>query len=110
MKIVSNKPKTQRIKKCLNVTYCGKKKVRRPFLIEPIGINLWFDATLNKWTNGFNSKHDITSSYYAMTGFGLNNVYSLKAAKRLIHKWEVPKGTKFIVSLPFIGHHFLITK
>ena len=52
----------------------------------------------------------MTTSYYAMKYDGYNNVYSLKATKRLINKWNVPKGTRFIVSLPFVGYDFYITK
>ena len=52
----------------------------------------------------------MTTSYYAMTYDGFNNAYSLKAVKRLIHKWNVPKGTIFRASLPFVGFDFFITK
>jgi hypothetical protein len=45
-----------------------------------------------------------------MTNDGFNNAYSLKAVKRLIAKWNVPKGTKFRASLPFVGHDFFLTK
>lgn len=51
-----------------------------------------------------------TSVYYSMTCHGFNNVYSLKAVLRLVRKWKVPKGTKFIAHLPFVGYSFLITK
>lgn len=41
---------------------------------------------------------------------GFNDAYSLKAVKRLVAKWNVPKGTKFRASLPFVGYDFYITK
>jgi len=52
----------------------------------------------------------MTTSYYSMKSEGFKDVYSLKAVKRLIHKWDVPKGTKFRASLPFVGHDFYIKK
>ncbi len=39
-----------------------------------------------------------------------NNVWSLKAAKRKIANWDVPKGTWFRVSLPYVGYDFKIRK
>jgi len=45
-----------------------------------------------------------------MTHNGFNNIYSLKAAKRIIAKWNVPKGTKFSVGLPWVGYSFTVSK
>lgn len=52
----------------------------------------------------------MTTSYYSMRHAGFNDVYSLKAVKKLVAKWNVPKGTKFRASLPFVGHDFFLTK
>ncbi len=30
--------------------------------------------------------------------------------KRLIHNWDVPKGTLFVASLPYVGHTFKLKK
>lgn len=113
MKIKSSKPRGQRIFKCKKIEYtsCGKKvKTIRPFWIEPIGDSWWFDLKLGNWTKEYNSKNGMTTSYYSMVHDGFNNAYSLKAVKRLIAKWNVPKGTKFRASLPYVGYHFIITK
>jgi len=114
MKVVSKKPKGQRMFKSIkhyHTTHRGKKiKHKRPFWIEPIGKNWWFDLYTGEWTQKYNGKGGMTTSYYSMTCDGFNNIYSLKAAKRLIAKWDVPKGTKFRVSLPFVGYDFYITK
>ncbi len=49
MKVISSKPKGQRILKCLNLEHTNHKKeiikVRRPFWIEPIGKGWWFSIT-----------------------------------------------------------------
>ena len=45
-----------------------------------------------------------------MTYDGFNSIYSLKAAKRKIAKWNVPKGTKFKVGLPWVSYNFIVTK
>ena len=114
MKVVSKKPKGQRIFKCLKAEVTNHKgkviKHKRPFWIEPIGGNWWFDLEVGQWYENYDSKRRSTSSYYAMKSDGFNDVYSLKSAKRLILKWDVPKGTKFRVSLPFVGYDFTITK
>ena len=114
MKVISSKPKGQRMFKSIkhyHTTHRGKKiKHKRPFHIEPIENGWWFDLELGDWVNKYNGKGGMISSYYAMAYDGFNNIYSLKAAKRLITKWNVPKGTKFRVSLPFVGYDFYITK
>lgn len=114
MKIISSKPKRQRIfKSVYHVLEFGRhkgKKVKRPFSIEPIGKNWWFCLESGEWVVEYNGVGNMTTSYYAMTHDGFNNVYSLKAAIRLICKWNVPKGTKFRISLPFRGYGFTIIK
>ena len=113
MKVISSKPKGNRIFKCrkLNHTSLGKQvKTIRPFHIEPIGNGWWFCLKKGQWEKEYNGKGNMSSSYYAMTYDGFNNAYSLKAVKRLIHKWNVPKGTIFRASLPFVGFDFFITK
>ena len=83
--------------------------MKRPFWIEPIIKTgkpfLWFNIMTGEWEEKGN-----TSSYYGMSHYGFNDAYSFKAVKRLIAKWNVPKGTKFIASLPYIGYYFFITK
>jgi hypothetical protein len=104
MKIISSKPKGQRFFK--SVKFSDESK--RPFLIEPVDFGWCFCLEQGQWvkeTTGAN-----TLSYYAMTYDGFNNAYSLKAVKRLIAKWNVPKGTKFRASLPFVGYDFFLTK
>jgi hypothetical protein len=109
MKIISSKPKGQRIKKSGFFKLENKYKTKRPFWIEPVIKSgepfLCFNTKTGEW-----GKTGYTSVYYAMTYYGFNNVYSLKAVKRLINKWNVPKGTKFKASLPFVGYDFSITK
>lgn len=110
MKIKSSKPKGQRIFKSVTIQskyYDGtKRRTKRPFWIEPIDVVLWlFDTETGEW-----GKTGNTSAYYAMSNEGFNDAYSLKAVKRLIAKWNVPKGTKFRASLPFVGYKFIITK
>ena len=58
----------------------------------------------------FKSTHKHTSSYYSMEREGYKNIWSIKAAKRAIFNWNVPKGTVFRVGLPWVGYDFLITK
>jgi len=115
MRTTSIKPKGQRtfksIKFKFNHTPCGTRiKTKRPFWIKPVGYNWWFDLSEGQWKQGYNGKGGMTTSYYSMTNDGFNNAYSLKAVKRLIYKWNVPKGTKFKASLPFVGYDFYITK
>lgn len=105
MKTISNKPKGQRIFKSCKIRLEKGWKRKRPFWIEPIEKNLWFDMTTGEWGEKGN-----TSVYYAMSHDGLNDAYSLKAVIRLVKKWNVPKGTMFIASLPFVGFEFTITK
>lgn len=115
MKVVSSKPKRQRIFKSQTIhsQYKDGSKRRifkRPFWIEPVDFGWWFDLELGDWVQGYNGKGGMTTSYYAMTYDGFNDAYSLKAVKRLVAKWNVPKGTKFRASLPFKGHYFFIRK
>lgn len=115
MKITSSKPRGQKIlssKMKIKVPF-GRhkgKKVRRPFALEPIGRGWWFDLSDGEWKPEYNGKGNMSSSYYAMTHDGFNNVWSLKAAKRKIANWDVPKGTWFRVSLPYVGYDFKIRK
>jgi hypothetical protein len=41
---------------------------------------------------------------------GYKNIWSLKAAKRAIANWDVPKGTWFKVALPYVGCEFKVRK
>lgn len=114
MKTTSSKPKGQRILKCLKVEHKNHKgkiiKHKRPFWIEPVCKNWWFDLEIGQWYENYDSNRRSTTSYYAMKSDGYNDAYSLKAVKRLVSKWNVPKGTKFRASLPFVGYDFFITK
>lgn len=99
-----SKPKGQRI----------KKSHKRPMWIEPLDKVGWqFNTTRLVWQRweDFNETEGCTTVYYAMGKHGLRDVYSLKAAIRLINSWEeVPDGFKFYVRLPWVGHHFIISK
>ena len=110
MRITSSKPKGQRMFKIKSFTKKQGYKVRRPFWIEPLEHGWWFCLEKGEWEKEYNGKGGVTSSYYSMKSDGYNNAYSLKAVKRLIAKWNVPKGTKFRASLPFVGYKFYITK
>jgi hypothetical protein len=109
MKVVSKKPKGQRIKKCVVFKLDNGYRAKRPFWIEPVIKSgkpfLWFNTETGEWGEKGN-----TSAYYAMSYEGFNDAYSLKAVKKLITKWNVPKGTRFRASLPFEGYDFLLTK
>lgn len=72
-----------------------------------MGAGWWYSITKKQWQEGYNPKDHMCSSFY---GMGKENVYSLKAAKRKIFNWNVPKGTVFRVSLPFVGHVIYVTK
>jgi hypothetical protein len=112
MRVTSSKPKGQRIFKSTAHKYRINGhifKMRRPLWIEPEGDDWWFYLETGQWLQEMIDGRK-TTSYYAMTLDGYNDVYSLKAAKRLIAKWNVPKGTKFRVSLPFVGYDFYLTK
>jgi len=115
MKVTYSKPKGQRILKAVKFkgedSYGHTVRVRRPFWIAPIKPNdtLMFDIQTRNWKPYDAIKGESTSAYYAMSGDGLHDVYSLKAAKGLIHSWNMPKGTKFRVDTMFVGHSFLIT-
>lgn len=114
MKVVSNKPRGSRMFKSVTFKLTSGLnegcKVRRPLWISPVDMKWQFNLTTGQWVSEYDNYSGLTNSYYAMTWKGYHNVYSLKAAKRLIAKWDVPKGTKFIVSLPFVGYEFTVTK
>ena len=105
MKIISSKPKGQRLFKSFKIHTKNGWKRKRPFWIEPLEKKLWFNTLSGEWGENGN-----TSVYYAMSHDGFNDAYSLKAVIRLIQKWNVPKGTQFVASLPFVGYEFTITK
>ena len=114
MKVISTKPKGQRILKSttIHLKYEDGSKRRiykRPFWIEPVIKTgepfLLFNTETGEWGEKGN-----TSVYYVMSYDGFNDAYSLKAVIRLIKKWNVPKGTKFRASLSFVGYDFFITK
>lgn len=113
MKVRSSKPRGQRILKSVKIhsTYDDgcKKIMYRPFWIEPINGG-WFCLEKGEWQQEYNGKGNMCTSYYAMSCYGFNDVYSLKSVIRLIKKWNVPKGTVFIASLPYVGYEFYITK
>ena len=96
MKVTFSKPKNQRI----------LKSRYRPLWIEPLQKGWWYNLAVGEWQSYYSTP--TCSSYYAMERHGFNDVWSLKAAIRLIKKWNIPKGTSFIVSLPYAGHHFII--
>jgi len=117
MKIKSSKPKGQRIFKSQTIHSKyedgSKRRIyKRPFWIEPIHEKgepfLYFCLHTGQWTCETTGAN--TSAYYAMSYDGFKDVYSLKAVIRLMKKWNVPKGTKFRASLPFVGYDFYITK
>jgi len=103
MKVKSSKAKGQRIFKL--------KGNRRPYWIEPTEDGWWFDTKIGQWTKtpefGYG---ELSSSYYSMKCHGYKNCKSFKAALNLIRKWDVPIGTEFRVSLPWIGYGFKVTK
>ena len=104
MKVKSVKPRGQRIFK--------NTHKHRPYWIEPVNTNYWFNLSTGEWetTEEYSGGYGRTSSYYAMSHSGFNDIWSLKAAKRKIAKWNIPKGTVFRVGLPWIGYDFFITK
>lgn len=108
MKVVSKKPKGQRIYKSVNFKHNKFGKTKRPLWIEPIDNNIWFDSDKLEWIKNPQNLSGLTTSYYAMKHCGLSDAYSLKAVKRLIHKWNYPKGTIFRASLPFVGYDFFL--
>ena len=114
MKVVSSKPKGSRMYKSvtfkLTSGFNKGTKVRRPLTIRPVDIKWSFCLISGQWRLRGESYGDTMSNYYSMTWAGYNNVYSLKAALRLIRKWDVPKGTQFYVGLPFVGYEFKVTK
>lgn len=108
MKVISSKPKGQRRFKSTKIKTNTGFYHKRSFWIEPIENGWWFCLNTGQWVNETTGAS--TSVYYAMSYDGFNDAYSLKAVKRLIAKWNVPKGTKFRASLPFVGYDFYITK
>lgn len=103
MKIKSKKPKGQRYFKISGTT--------RPMWIEPIDTNLWFNLNTGEWTDiTIGEIRGCISSYYAIHHSGYKNIWSVKAAKRTIAQWDVPKGTWFRVNLPWIGYDFRVRK
>lgn len=109
MKTISTKPKRQRIYKTISYKR-GDRKIHRPLLIQPLD-SIWkFDIKIKDWVYTSEASLYYDNEYFIMSLDGLNNIYSLKAAIRLLKKWNVPTGTKFWVRLPFIGYDFIITK
>lgn len=114
MKVISKMPRGQRMFKVVkmdhNTPRTKNKKIKRPIWIEPIGKGWWFSLRTGQWIQGYNPALRCVSSYYAMERDGYKNIWSLKAAKRAIANWDVPKGTWFRVSLPYVGYDFKIRK
>lgn len=100
MKVKFNKPRGQRV----------KKSYPRPLWIEPVNTDMIFDTTEKRWVKNYTKGNGVTTAYYSMRYHGLRDVYSVKAAIRLIKSWDVPTGSKWHVSLPWVGHDFIITK
>jgi hypothetical protein len=114
MKVISKMPRGQRIFKVVKMNHntprTKKKKIKRPMWIEPIGKGWWFSLRTGEWIQGYDSSLRCVSSYYSMERDGYKNIWSLKAAKRAIANWDVPKGTWFSVALPYVGCEFKIRK
>ena len=108
MKVISSKPRGQRIFKCYPFKKDGKI-FRRPFWIEPEDGMWWFDIIKGQWFQGATKGKLCTSSYYCV-GHGHRGVWSLKACKRLVNQWDLPKGTRIRCGLPWVGYHFIIIK
>ena len=108
MKIKSQKPKGQQIKKAV---YKGFS-----FWVNPIdagGGKWWFSIKTGEWHSGYKNMPDggrCLMCRDSMTYVGFKNIYSLKAAKRRVVKWNVPKGTKFRVGIDGKSSSFIITK
>ncbi len=112
MKVKSTKKRGERMFKCIKFKHIINDnivKIKRPFSIHPIGDNWCFYLEDGKWSNKADEKGSRTSNYYAMEYDGYTDPYSLKAAKRLISKWNFPKGTKLKIGSPFVGYDFIIT-
>lgn len=110
MKVISIQHKGNRIFKSVTEHYkMGKMKI--PLHIEIIDndTNWWFDILTGEWVENYNVG-GMVSAYFSLTYYGFKEIHSIKAAKRKIHKWNVPKGTKFLVSLPFVNYSFIIIK
>ena len=82
----------------------------RPLWVEPLGSGWWFNLSSGEWQDNYPTGGNCMSSYYSMNSSGFHNIYSLKAAKRKISKWNVPKGTWFRVSIPYVGYNFKVKK
>lgn len=82
----------------------------RSLWIEPVGLNWWFDLEAGEWVDHYPSGKRCCSSYYSLLTDGFHKVWSIKAAKRLIYKWNVPSGTWFKINLPWKGHTIKIKK
>jgi hypothetical protein len=102
MKVKSDKVKGQRI-------YSSQHK-KRPYHIEPVDTDLWFNLITGEWGSLGSKAYPMSSSYYGMSVHGFKDVWSIKAAKRKINRWNIPKGTKFRVLSPYVGYDFIITK
>lgn len=111
MKVKSSKPRGERIFKCPRLHIKGKK-IKRPYWIEPLNRGLYFNPETLTWNGGneLESLRGQHSVYYAMEYLDLPDAYSLKAVKRLISKWNAPKGTWFKASLPYVEYEFKIRK
>jgi len=110
MKVYSKKPKGQRIFKCMKFWHPKFGKITRPFNIHPVENDWWFNLKTGEWQQSYPYKSPCTNHFYAMEHSGYKNIYSFKAALRTIRKWNVPIGTKFMVSSPFVGYYFIVTK
>ena len=112
MKVISIKQKGYRMMKCINFNHKKQGKTKRPFSIAPLDFGWWFCLKTGEWIKGYDKefKRGRKSNYYAMKYDGFNDIYSLKAAKRKISNWNVPRGTKFRVEMPFVNYDFVITK
>ena len=105
----SSKSKPRRIFKSQKF---GLKNIRPMWIEIESPNNLWFSFEHKQWRTyeEFGNK-GYSNCYYAMRHIrGLHDVYSIKAVKRLISKWDLPKGSKISVSLPITGHEFILTK
>lgn len=106
----ANRPKGQRTYKSVKYNFSKEHKTKIPFNIAPAEFGWMFNLESGQWENENKTDGDRINKYFYMVRFGFKNAYSLKAVKRLIHKWDVPKGTVFFASLPFEDDYFIITK
>lgn len=116
MKVSSTKPRGKRIFKSTKTRTRDGRKILRPYFIQPIsrGNEWWFDLQTGEWIDNTIEMRDslggCVSAFYLMRSHGYKDVYSLKAAKRAIANWNVPKGTKFKCNLPWVGYSYTIIK